>query len=393
MLTLNLKKILFSFSFFIFFTPSLFAVQFSAEKDYLIKEGAPFIVKGVVYVPAYPGTLPWTLAVQSEISPELQRRIQLDLEAIQAMGANTIRLWDAPLFLYQALQKSPGLAILQTLWLEVQAADLQNKAFKESSKRKIAKVIDRIHAAYGNEEPPILAYLVGNELSARTIQQTDNQHPEIKSYKGTFISAPEGSTASECFLAEMADYVKVYEQAKYGRTHLISYANDLRTYEIIDTPFLDFRSFNLYVNSLRDYASPKNGTVTGTEFQGMIETLKSKVPDKPLLVTESGLSVSPKAERYGPPDYGYGGNSEQDQADALHQIWKDVTTAQPPGAGLCVHEFLDAWWKFGLKDSLEHEPEDVEEWFGLTAVEKRGSAYEAVFRPAYFKLKELWQEK
>ena len=43
----------------------------------------------------------------------------------------------------------------------------------------------------------------------------------------------------------------------------------------------------------------------------------------------------------------------------------DVATAGEPLAGVVVHEFLDAWWKFGYEDSFTQDPDDVEEWFGL----------------------------
>ena len=105
-----------------------------------------------------------------------------------------------------------------------------------------------------------MAYLVGNELSAATIQSTNSAHPNLSDYAGTYV-AVRNLTASEVFLAEMADYVKSYENDAYGVTHLVSYSNDIRTADLIDTPFLDFRSHNTY-----SYAVPyyRPGTAAGT---------------------------------------------------------------------------------------------------------------------------------
>jgi hypothetical protein len=118
--------------------------------------------------------------------------------------------------------------------------------------------------------------------------------------------------------------------------------------------------------------------------------LKAKYPGKVLLVTETGLSVSPEAEHFGPPEYGYGGNTPEEQASALLQNWHDITTASTSIAGMVIHEYLDAWWKFDKQDSLEHNPDDVEEWFGLAEIKKDGDSFRARTRPAYSALQKLW---
>jgi hypothetical protein len=207
---------------------------------------------------------------------------------------------------------------------------------------------------------------VGNELSERTILRTNAGHPDLNRYEGRHVRTGPGLNASEVFLAEMADYVKQYEQDRYGVTHLVSYANQIRTADLVDTPFLDFRSHNIYsydVPYVRPGTSP--GSVSGTFLQGWIEELKAKHREIPLLVTETGLSVSPNAPHVGPPNYGYGGNTEFEQAGGLLRALEDVVTAREPLAGVVVHELLDAWWKFGLEDSFTQDPDDVEEWFGL----------------------------
>ena len=370
------------------------AEEYSAGKDFLLKDGLPFLVRGVVYVPAYPGFLPWELAPQKKIPEKLQARIFQDLRDIKSMGANTVRFWDAPRFAYQALKEVGGLALIQTVWLDAAQPDFQDEAFKKKSKDAIAAVLDRIYSVYSREAPPpLLALLVGSELSAGSIEKTDRLHPEINHYEGEQVSAPKGATATECFLAEMADFAKAYELAHYGRMSLVSYANEIRTHRIIDTPFLDFRCFNAYSYAILDYETPEAGSKTGTIFQGWLESLKKEYPEKPLLVTETGLSVAPQAVHVGAPDYGYGGNTPAEQAVGLLQNWNDITSATPSLAGAVFHEYLDAWWKFGRKDSLEHEPGDVEEWFGLVAIEKSGNFFETHFRDSYKRLKALWNQK
>jgi hypothetical protein len=234
--------------------------------------------------------------------------------------------------------------------------------------------------------------LIGNELSKNSILQTNAAHPSIQSYHGLYVNTAENVNATEAFLAEMADYLKQYETTRYGRTSLVSYANDIRTADDIDVPFLDFRSHNVYSYAVSYYRPGTTvGSTTGTLFQGWIEELKRRYPNKPLLLTEMGLSVSPNAQHLGPPNYGYGGNTESEQSNGLAQQLDDIKRASSPIAGTCIHEFLDSWWKFGLDDSYAQDDNDIEEWFGLMHMYRSGSTYSLRPRPVYYMLSEKWR--
>ena len=132
----------------------------------------------------------------------------------------------------------------------------------------------------------------------------------------------------------------------------------------------------------------KKGSSTKTIFQGWIEELKWKYPKIPLLITETGLSISPntsyKCKR---SPYGYGGNSEKVQADGIIKNLKDIELAKLPLAGVCIHEYLDSWWKSGSK--LTQNPNDPQEWFGLVKF-KNILNIETEYREVYFKVKEYW---
>ena len=146
----------------------------------------------------------------------------------------------------------------------------------------------------------MVAFLVGNELSSESIRSTNRAHSDITHYAGDHFSAAD-INASEAFIAEMADYLRGYELDTYGKASLVSYANEIRTIELIDTPFLDFRSQNVYSYAIPYYRpDTEPGSNSGTLYQGWIEELKYMHPGVPLLVTETGLSVSPSAERLGP---------------------------------------------------------------------------------------------
>lgn len=349
------------------------------------------MVQGIVYVPGYPGYLPWDIEQSTSLPAKLKASIDQDIADIKNMGANTIRFWGAPRYCYEALKNVGDLHIIQTIWIDSEQPDFQDSVFKDQTRSYIRSVVDRIYSVFTDHNPPLLAYLAGNELSEASIRSTNANHPDITGYSGTYVTTDSNTTATEAFLAEMADYIKTYEMATYGNLPLVSYANEIRTADLIDTPFLDFRSHNAYSYAVPYYRpSTTPGSSTGTMFQGWIERLKAKYPDVPLLITETGLSVAPNAPHLGPPNYGYGGNTEQEQAEGILQNLQDIASTDQQVAGVCIHEYLDAWWKFGLEDSYSQDPDDVEEWFGLVRLYKTGDWYATDFRESYQVVKTEW---
>ncbi len=366
-------------------------VNFSVDNNYILKNNIPFKIKGVVYVPGYPGFLPWEIENSISLPIELKKSISSDITEIKLMGANTIRFWGAPKYCYEALKNIGDLNFIQVIWIKDDEPDFQNPLFKEDTKKYIRQVIDRIYTVFDDNSPPLVALTIGNELSEKSILSTNAAHPNINSFIGNHITTESNITATEAFIAEMADYATTYEFSTYGNKSLLTYSNEIRTEDIIDIPFLDFVSHNAYSYAV-DYYRPETtpGSNSGTIFQGWVEQIKSKHPDKPLLITETGLSVSPYASHVGPPNYGYGGNTEAEQATGLLQNINDIDTSAFPLAGVCVHEFSDAWWKFGLEDSYSQDPNDVEEWFGVVKLKDSSDWYKTELRSSYHALKEKW---
>ena len=366
--------------------------NFTVNRDQILKNGVPFDVKGVVYVPFSPGYLPWVIEREQTLDLVMNERITEDIRQIRAMGANTIRLWGAPKKCYEVIKQQGGIHFIQTIWINGEQNDFQESGFKDQTKTYIREVVDRIYSVFTDKNPPLIAYLVGNELSKDAIVRTNLAHPAINSYQGTYIQTSNTINATEAFLAEMADYLKQYEIERYGRRSLVSYANDIRTADELDVPFLDFRSHNVYAYAVPYYRpSTRPGSTSGTLLQGWVEELKQRYPNKPLLLTETGLSVSPNATHVGPPNYGYGGNTTTEQATGIISHLEDIKTANMKIAGAIIHEYLDAWWKFGLDDSFTQDPSDVEEWFGLVKMARVGGNYITEPRQIFYALSTYWR--
>ena len=364
--------------------------QFTTDIDFIYKDDERFDLRGVVYVVGEPGYLPWEIEVMPDLPAILKARIDTDLADIKALGANTIRFWGAPAYAYQSLKALGDLNILQTIWFDGEAEDFHNEAFKSASKDYIKTVVDRVYSTYPDNNPPIVAFLVGNELSETSILSTNQAHPDITAFSGNHFFATE-INATEAFIAEMADYLRTYELETYNKASLISYANEIRTVHLIDTPFLDFRSQNAYSYAVPYYRPQTQlGSSSGTIYQGWIEELKYMHSSLPLLITETGLSVSPNAEHSGPPNYGYGGNSEVEQKTGIAQNLQDIDGAAVNIAGVIIHEYMDAWWKFGLEDSYTQDPNDIEEWFGMVRIVEDNGVYITEPRPVYWEVQSLW---
>ncbi len=118
-------------------------------------------------------------------------------------------------------------------------------------------------------------------------------------------------------------------------------------------------------------------------YQSHIDYLKKAAPNKPLVVTEFGLSVSPD----GPGNYGYGGNTLQEQMDGDLKTYRALIDGDAQGG--CVFNYLDGWWKnFETENDADtHEPEP-EEWFGLFGIDDESSDPNGTARPVWYAMKE-----
>ena len=284
---------------------------FIVDNNYIYLNGNRFIVKGIHYLPEYPGELPWELRELKPLPKNIRNRILTDIRDIKGLNVNTVRFWEHPGVCYEGAKKE-NLYIFQTIWVDGAIKDYQDISFKNSQKKYIRYTIDRVHNLNGVDYSDlILAYAIGNELSKESIITTNLNHFEVNKYEGKYISAPSGSSATECFVAEMADYVKKYEYDTYGVIHLVTYSNMQFTESLLDCSFLDFICFNAYCHDTRLFSVNELGSYTGTYYQGWLEKMKRKFSNKPLLISEFGLSTAPGQPcQGGYPDYSYGGNSD-----------------------------------------------------------------------------------
>jgi hypothetical protein len=286
-----------------------------------------------------------------------------------------------------------NLKIIQGVWFDQGPADFQNAAFKTGVKVDIKNMIDNFHNRDGIDySADILFINIGNEFEENSVSVTDAAHPEFSSYNGTYISAPAGSKATECFLAEVCDYAVSYEVSTYGTRHYISHSTwSPVSPSMMDPAFLDIISFNIYSYWPDWMLTYPGGSTTGSPYQGYIETMKQRYATKPFYISEFGYSTAPLK-----PDTAC--VSEQEQADGIKARWLDITTAGYNIAGAAVFNYQDEWWPQAntaswpaVSDENEHAQDDREEWFGIIKIDgTSNTSYTITKKPAYYAVQEMY---
>lgn len=339
-------------AFFSIFTSPLLKVnggeqssnKVEIKNGWLYIDGERFFVKGVVYEGWRPNQSPHRL---DRVDPEL---VENDFRLIREAGFNTIRTAGGLSPEMIALAKKYGLMVMHGIWFE------KDINYRDPDKIKYAINLVQQDVKWAKDFDNIITYLVMNE-------------PPVERVKDA------GGTSTENFLKRIKVAVKSVDPDKP-----ISIANWIPV-AFIDHSFWDVVCFNAYIYSPSTIAYSLG-------YQRYIEWLKEKkAKDKPLIITEFGLSVSKTS--LGLSEIGcfkYGGNTLKDQKEAVLQMYEDIIEAGAQGG--CVHEWVDTWWR--PANPSEHE-DDPEEWFGILGIDNKESDPRGTSRPIYYALKEYNQ--
>ena len=287
--------------------------EIELKNNFFYLDGQKIFLKGIGYeVGATPGELPWAHTFNPEV-------LHADIQRILAGGFNTIRTW-AP-FTAQELNllQDYDIKIIMGIWIDPHA-DFSQPDFVNQARAIVSDVL-----SYSKNYDNIIAYLIMNEPLPETI-------------------AAAGYEATEDLWKELIDIIHAEHP---GRP--VSIANTSNgTY--INPGAFDFSAYNVYiynpvtVNYLHRYR----------DFIQYLQQLN--LPGRPLILTEYGLSVSPS----GPGNWGYGGNSLEQQLQGDLYMYKALVDGG--AAGSCMFNYSDGWWKGGNEFSHDDSPE---EWFGL----------------------------
>jgi hypothetical protein len=275
-------------------------------------DGRKFLINALGYESgARPGQTPYGSQVRD------LAQVRRDLKLIKAAGFNGIRTWaemsEAELKVVQA----SGLKIIFGIWLKPDD-DFSDPAVVARDLAVIRKVL-----AYSRNYSCVITYLIMNEPMPEHLRKV-------------------GAQATRDLWARA---VELIHQLHPGIPVTISGNSAI-------TEWVDLNLFDVYGRNAYDYNEGANFTHGYATAQRALTD--SYGGSKPALLTEFGRSVSRRGSE------GYGGNTLQQQADAMVKYYRDLLDAGV--TGLCPFYFADGWWKGG--EPAIHNDE-AEEWFGF----------------------------
>ena len=302
------------------------------QDGFLTVDGERFLVVGVGYEPGCrKGQLPW----ERRYDPEI---LSADFERIRKAGFNTIRTW-APLMDEELkLAAEFGLWAIPGVWFDP-AGDFADPKFQEEQIRLIEREVGRM-----SKHPNVLCYLLLNE--------------------------PHGDAVYWAGVSTVKAFFKKLQEAgkRADPKRIFSYSNCVAA-DFVKPDEWDYVAVNVY-----PYSPVTIEKALG--YRTYLEMLHARHADgKPMLVTEFGLSVSPRGD-----GRGYGGNSLEEQRDGVIRMWNDILNAGY--AGGCAFMWTDGWWKYSDKDVHD---DHAEEWYGFieTDSDRVGRP-----RPVYYALQD-----
>jgi GT2 family glycosyltransferase len=257
-----------------------------------------FLARGVTYGPFRPNEHGCAYH-----DPEVARR---DFAAMAAQGINCIRTYTCPPRWLLDVAAEHGLRVMVGVGL----AGEQLTAFLDDRKAVrgiLRRCADKVRAC--DAHPALLAYSIGNEIPSTIVRW-------------------HGRRRVERFLRDLCKVVR-----RHDSEALVTYVN-YPTTEYLQLPFLDFLSYNVYLES-------------PDRFEPYLARLQSIADYKPLVMAEIGLD----SLRNGPDA----------QSRALK--WQIDASFAGGCAGVFVFSWTDEWHTGGA---------DVEDWkFGITDVMRR----------------------
>ncbi|MBN1270008.1 MAG: hypothetical protein JXB04_10485 [Kiritimatiellae bacterium] len=305
-------------------------IQIVGDQFYL--DGVRLLVKASFYEYHPVGTNPWEVKPPREV-------IRRQLRELKDAGFNAIRWFNiTPEGL--AVCEEEGMLVFVQFWIDHEG-DFSDPNFRRANLERLRKLVRECRKHWN-----IIGYLVTNEPNLHTA----TSDAEIKVFMD--------------HLFEIRDMVKQEDPGAF-----VSY-DDWPSLAWLDHSMWDFIAFNVYT------WSPIVTTRHGMGYRPYLEHLKRTLaPDRPLVILEYGVSCSPNDTT----GYGYGGWSEEGQAEEAIKMLTDILAAG--SAGACYTHFADQIWKGGSNAEQDDNPE---EWFGMLALDPAGGPeMKGRWRPVY----------
>ena len=355
-----------------------------------------FEVKGVNLGSAIPGQWSSDYAIDEDTYLRW-------FEQIQAMGANTIRVYGVQsdvfynaFYKYNQNNKNP-LYLLQGVlvndYVQFSHRDAFDKDFMDSFEDNAKTAVDVIHgrkkiqlgrhasSASGSFKKDVsdwvIGYILGIDWEPSTVAYTNEKYKDSGLlYNGEYMYAKDTAAPFEIMLATVGDKLIEYETKKYEAQRLVAFSNQPATdpftypedvarlyekYAFINTENIavtdkfvsgQFASYHVYpfqtdlLQYINDFGETEpcyneNGTLNDYRTYFMMLESHHSVP---VVISEFGISSGRGVEHEAKDGEGiYSKVSEKEQGKALADCWEDIKLAGLNGG--CVYSWQDDWSK------------------------------------------------
>lgn len=271
--------------------PVVEGVRPHIEGKFIFVGTEKFYIRGVTYGPFRPDEQGCEYH-----TPEIVER---DFAQMAQYGINAVRTYTVPPRWLLDIAQQHGLRVMVGLPWEEHIAFLESKKISQDIEKRVRA---GVKSCAGH--PALLSFTIGNEIPASIVRWYGRQRIE-------------------------AYLEKLYRAAKSEDPEaLVTYVN-FPTTEYLQLPFVDFLSFNVYLESRE-------------KLEGYLARLQNIANEKPLIMAEIGLDSMR--------------NGEDRQAETL--AWQIRSTFSSGCAGVFVFSWTDEWHRGGF---------DIEDWgFGIT---------------------------
>ena len=355
-----------------------------------------FEVKGVNLGSAIPGQWSSDYAIDEDTYLRW-------FEQIQAMGANTIRVYGVQsdvfynaFYKYNQNNKNP-LYLLQGVlvndYVQFSHRDAFDKDFMDSFADNAKTAVDVIHgrkkiqlgrraaSASGSFKKDVsdwvIGYILGIDWEPSTVAYTNEKYKDSGLlYNGEYMYAKDTAAPFEIMLATVGDKLIEYETKKYETQRLVAFSNQPSTdpftypeevarlyekYAFINIENIDvtdkfvsgqFASYHVYpfqtdlLQYINDFGEAKpcyNEDGTLNDYRTYFLMLESH-HSLPVVISEFGISTGRNVEHEAFDRHGvYSRVSEKEQGKALADCWEDIKLAGLNGG--CVYSWQDDWSK------------------------------------------------
>jgi hypothetical protein len=243
-----------------------------------------------------------------------------------------------------------------------------------------------------------MGYLVGREIFPGEVAMTNEAHPGVTEYNGTYLELSGGGDPVEVWITERLDSLTAFEVSRYGTARPAGFSSwptldpishpteqlltdSQEDDEVIDLSnvvakgasagfFIGYHAYPYYPDFIVQdpFYQAESDPWGPNSYLGYIRDLKKYYGDIPLVIAEFGVPTSWGSGHLSPTGMHHGGITEEQQAEFTIRMLDNIHEAGC--AGGIQFALIDEWFKQTWITNPNSRAEYRHFWHNLTAPEQ-----------------------